>query len=248
MSRFHLAALALALVVPALVEDVHAGGVPAARTHSGDDLKAIFSQRLGVEVSSVKPTPIDGLYEVRADGQIVYLTGDARYALQGSLIDLEARRNLTEDARAEVRRAELAALATGGTLDFPAKGEQKHVIYIFTDVDCGYCRKLHQEVPKLNQAGVTVRYLAYPRAGLDSEAYRTMASVWCAADPQATLTAAKGGAAVPEKSCDNPVKAHFEMGNRMGVQGTPSILLEDGTELGGYAPADQIVQALNQKR
>jgi len=235
MSRLCLPTLALTLAV-------------ASAASADDALSGVFGKRLGTAVTSVKPTPIDGLYEVRADGQIVYMTADARYAFQGSLIDLEARRNLTEDARAEVRRGELAAYATGGTLDFPARGERKHVIYIFTDVDCGYCRKLHQEVPKLNQAGVTVRYFAYPRAGLESEAYRTMASVWCADDPQAALTAAKGGAAVPDKTCENPVKAHFDMGNRIGVQGTPSILLEDGTELGGYAPADQIVQALNQKR
>jgi thiol:disulfide interchange protein DsbC len=220
----------------------------AAPAPAADDLAAAFSARLGTAVTLVKPTPIEGLYEVRADGQIVYMTRDARYAIQGSLIDLEVRRNLTEDARAEIRRGELAGPGARGTLDFPAVGQQKHAIFIFTDVDCGYCRKLHQEVPKLNQAGVTVRYLAYPRAGLESDAYRIMASVWCADDPRAALTAAKSGAAVPEKTCDNPVRAHFDMGNRMGVQGTPSILLEDGTELGGYAPAQQIVQALEQRR
>ncbi len=215
--------------------------------HADDALRGAFSARLGTEVTSVKPTPIAGLYEVRADGQVVYMTRDARYALQGSLLDLESRRNLTEDARAEIRRGELVAYANGGTLDFPAVGKQRHVIYIFTDVDCGYCRRLHQEVPKLNQAGVTVRYFAYPRAGLESDAYRLMASVWCADDPRAALTAAKSGASVPAKTCENPVKAHFDMGNRIGVQGTPSILLEDGTELGGYAPADQIVQALDKR-
>jgi thiol:disulfide interchange protein DsbC len=211
---------------------------------ANDELRAAFAAKLGTEVTSVQQTPIDGLYEVRAGGQVVYMTGDARYAVQGALLDLDERRNLTEESRSEVRRSLLDDFPGAGSMEFAATGEQKHVIYVFTDIDCGYCRKLHQEVPKLNAAGVTVRYLAYPRAGLESEAYRTMVSVWCADDPQAALTAAKRGQSVPDATCDNPVKAEFELGNELGVQGTPTIVLESGRELGGYAPADEIVKVL----
>lgn len=214
---------------------------------AADDLKARFAGRLKAEVTAVNPTPISGLYEVLAGGQVVYMTEDSRYAIQGSLLDLEERRNLTEETRGKLRLAEFGKLPAGTTVDFPAKGEMKHTMYVFTDVDCGYCRKLHTEVPALNEAGVTVRYLAYPRGGLNSAGYKTMVSVWCSEDRQTALTTAKNGGSVAEKECDNPVKSQFELGNTLGVQGTPTIVLESGEELGGYAPAPQIIEMLNRK-
>lgn len=237
MSRI-LLALGLLCTLPAFAAEP--GEVTA-------QVKAQFAKRLKVEISDVRATPVPGLYEVIADGQVIYMSEDGRYAVQGALLDLEERRNLTEESQGKIRLAAFSALPEGSTLDFPAKGEQKHTMFVFTDVDCGYCRKLHQEVPALNEAGVTVRYLAYPRGGLDSPAFKVMQSVWCSDDRQTALTTAKGGGNIEEKSCESPVKAQFELGNRLGVQGTPTIILESGKELGGYAPAAQIVEMLNQQ-
>ena len=111
---------------------------------------------------------------------------------------------------------------------FPAVGETKGVVSVFTDVDCGYCRKLHQEVPKLNQMGIEVRYLAYPRAGVGSRSYQKIVSAWCAADPNKAMTQLKSGMEIPDVSCENPVAAQFDLGQQVGVTGTPAIVLEDG--------------------
>ena len=126
---------------------------------------------------------------------------------------------------------------------YKAKDEKAHIT-VFTDVDCGYCRMLHKEVPKLNEAGVTVRYLAYPRAGIGSEAYTKMVSIWCSADPKEWLTQAKLGADIPENKCANPVAEQYKLGNEVGVRGTPSIILSSGEFLPGYLPAAELVKHL----
>ena len=124
---------------------------------------------------------------------------------------------------------------------FSPKGETKGAVYVFTDVDCGYCQKLHQEVPQLNAAGIEVRYLAYPRAGLSTPTFDKMVSAWCADDRNAAMNALKIGANVTAKKCDNPVAAQYQLGAAMGVTGTPAIVLEDGTLIPGYKPAAQLI-------
>ena len=127
---------------------------------------------------------------------------------------------------------------------FSAIGEEKAHISVFTDVDCGYCRMLHREVPKLNDMGVTVRYLAYPRAGVGSESYEKLVNIWCSADPQEWMTKAKQGMEVPENKCANPVAEHFQLGNSVGVRGTPSIVLDNGKFIPGYLTADKLAKEL----
>jgi thiol:disulfide interchange protein DsbC len=146
-------------------------------------------------------------------------------------LDLNDRRNLTEERRGEVRLNTLKSMNPKTMIEF-APANAKHVIYVYTDVDCTYCRRFHQEVGVLNQAGITVRYLAFPRAGIGSESFRKTVSVWCAKD-------------IPSATCDNPVKAHYESGITVGVKGTPTIILESGEELGGYMPAEKLVQYIN---
>ena len=196
-----------------------------------------------VDDIAVKPSPIPGLHEIMLGTELVYLTDDARYLLQGDLIDLERRANLSEQARAKARQTVLANIPTDETIDF-VPDEVRHTIYVFTDITCGYCRQFHLDVDELNARGVAVRYLAYPRAGPDSAPFTDMESVWCAADQNTAMTLAKRGEDVPLARCENPVRGHYALGGTLGVRGTPAIYLEDGRALPGYLPPDTLLQAL----
>lgn len=202
----------------------------------------------GAEISAVNPSPVSGVYEViigKAD--IIYVSTDGRFAFRGDLLDLNDRRNLTEDRRGAARLNALKSISPATMIEF-APQDAKHVIYVYTDVDCAYCRKFHQEVGILNKAGIAVRYLAFPRAGIDSESYHKTVSVWCSKDRNTALTEAKAGKAVSPATCKNPVKEHYQSGIALGVRGTPTIILENGVELGGYVPAEQLVQFVNNNR
>jgi thiol:disulfide interchange protein DsbC len=137
----------------------------------------------------------------------------------------------------------LEALDESEMVVFAPENPQKTVT-VFTDFDCTYCRKLHQEVPVLNELGIAVRYLAYPRAGVGSASYDKMVSAWCADDPNTALTDAKMGKAIPQKTCANPVAKQYRLGDDFGVTGTPALILEDGQLLPGYMPASALAARL----
>lgn len=205
-----------------------------------------LTQRLGEllpdnPVTSVRPAGVGGLYEVMLGTEVLYMTGDGRYLLRGDLMDLDARRNISEERRAEARVDSFKGVPAEQLIEF-APPNPRHVVYVFTDVDCTYCRRLHAEVEQLNARGVAVRYLAYPRAGPGSPTYRRTESVWCAPDRRQAMTDAKAGKPVPERSCDSPVQAQYDLGRTMGVEGTPTIILSNGRVVGGYVPADTLVR------
>ena len=146
------------------------------------------------------------------------------------------------------RMQKLASVKESDMIIFSPKGETKAHVTVFTDVTCFYCQKLHQEVPQLNAMGVEVRYLAYPRAGLKSDGYNKLASAWCADNRQDILTKLKAKQPVPEKSCDpNPIAQQYQLGQQMGVRGTPAIVTEDGKLIPGYKPAADLVAGLGLK-
>ncbi|MGB1142028.1 MAG: DsbC family protein, partial [Halioglobus sp.] len=153
--------------------------------------------------------------------------------------------NLTEKRRDGERLALMAGVAKEDMIIFSPEGETRTHISVFTDITCGYCRKLHQEVPELNRRGIEVRYLAYPRAGLGTPGFAQLVTAWCAKDPREALTQLKNGEQVPAQSCaDNPVAAQFELGQAVGVRGTPALVTEDGTLVPGYQTADQLMVTL----
>ena len=194
------------------------------------------------EVESAELHEGAGLYVVvLKNGPTLHVTKDGKYFVAGDLyrIDNTTLENETEKAKL----AKIETLPESQMIVYKAKNEKAHIT-VFTDVDCGYCRMLHKEVPKLNEAGVTVRYLAYPRAGIGSEAYTKMVSIWCSADPKEWLTQAKLGAEIPENKCVNPVADQYKLGNEVGVRGTPSIVLGNGEFLPGYLPAAELVKHL----
>jgi len=201
-------------------------------------LKSILPE---LEVTSVNPAPVAGLFEVIVGSDVLYVTENGRFAFKGDLLDFDERRNLSEERRGQARLNALKALKRESMIEF-APENPKHVVYVYTDVDCAYCRKFHKEVGEINKAGIAVRYLAFPRAGIGSESFAKTVSVWCAKDRKAALTDAKNGKEIPSATCDNPVKQQYELGLRMGVKGTPTLVLDTGEELGGYVPSDQLIQ------
>jgi len=195
-----------------------------------------------------RPSPIAGMYEVSIEnGPSVLVTADGRYFIAGDVFEVQATGivNLAEQQRAGERREMLASLDPAEMIMFKPTGETKATITVFTDVDCGYCRKLHNEISDLNDFGIEVHYLAYPRAGLGSPSYRKIATAWCADNRQETLTRLKNGESIADNVCEpNPVAAHLAMGGRMGVTGTPALILEDGTLVPGYKPAADLAALL----
>lgn len=194
------------------------------------------------EVESAELHQGAGLYVVvLKNGPTLHVTQDGKYFVAGDLYQINDTTLVNETEKAKL--AKIETLPESQMIVYKAKDEKAHIT-VFTDVDCGYCRMLHKEVPKLNEAGVTVRYLAYPRAGIGSEAYTKMVSIWCSADPKEWLTQAKLGAEIPENKCVNPVAEQYKLGNEVGVRGTPSIVLGNGEFLPGYLPAAELVKHL----
>lgn len=198
----------------------------------------------GMTPESIAETPIPGLYEIVVQSQIIYLSSNGRYAVQGDIVDLNSTNNLTETARNKLRADAINTVAEEDMIVFPANGESKHTVSVFTDIDCGYCRKLHQEITAYNNKGITVRYLAFPRAGVGSESFNKAVSAWCADDRLKAMTQAKMDQSIEAKTCENPVEAQYELGQRLGVRGTPSIILGNGEMVPGYMPADKLEQTL----
>lgn len=199
----------------------------------------------GTTIEQVTESKVPGFYEVTLGGQVVYVSADGKYLLSGALWDVAAKRNLTDSRYAEIRKSALAGVGKDKRIVFPAK-DQKHSVTVFTDIDCGYCRRLHQQIADYNNAGITVEYLFFPRAGLGSESFNKAVSVWCAADRAQALTHAKAGDALENKTCDNPITEEFELGRKIGVAGTPAIIAADGTQIGGYLTPEQMVARLDQ--
>ncbi|MDX1754460.1 MAG: DsbC family protein [Marinobacter sp.] len=195
----------------------------------------------------VEPTPAPGLYKVVSEqNELIYTTEDGQFLISGELLQLtdDGLVSLSENARAEIRVAAMNKLGQEGLIRFPAEGEQKAQINVFTDIDCGYCRKLHTEVPQLNAMGITVNYYAFPRSGPNTASFAKYESVWCADDQRAAMNAAKRGERVAAASCENPVLAQYQLGRQLGVTGTPAIVLEDGNMIRGYVPAEQLAKGL----
>ena len=200
----------------------------------------------GVQASDIHDSPLPGMYEIVLDSDVVYVSRDGGYLIQGDVIDLRERRNLTEGRRARARADILASVDTESMIVFSPEPENiRHTVTVFTDIDCGFCRQLHREMDQINALGVEVRYLSYPRTGPETESWFKADKVWCAGDRQAAFTDAILEDTVPEQSCDaTPVASHFQLGRQVSVLGTPTILTDDGVQLGGYLAPDELIGKL----
>lgn len=234
------------IIVTALV--VGAGCLPV---HAAGDVPPALAARLAVLVPGAEPdhvveTRVAGMYEVRFGSIIVYLSGDGRYMLRGDLVDLESGRNVTEEARWTVRAEVVGALGEANMIVF-APDAVKHTVTVFTDVDCGYCARLHRQMADYNRLGIKIRYTAFPRAGVGSDTWDKMVSVWCAADQRTAMTDAKARRRVEPARCVNPVTEQYEAGRAIGVRGTPAIVLESGEMIPGYVPPEELASRLDER-
>ncbi len=200
-----------------------------------------------IQPSSIDETAVPGLYEVSYGSTVLYFNKDASIMFRGDLIDVSSRENLTEKKRGEARSALLKSMDESKMIAYPAKNETAKVT-VFTDIDCPYCVKLHREMADYNDAGITIKYMAYPRAGIGSDSYKKAVNVWCSDNPKKAMGDAKEKQSIADKTCDNPVAQQFQLGQALGVNGTPSMFLEDGTSLPGYVPAQRLLGLIQQSK
>lgn len=237
LSIHMLAALAFGL-------SFHAEADPAA-------IRSALSKAMpGVAVDEIAESPVKGFYEVTVGPNLFYVSEDGKYLMNGTLFDLEAspdKRDLTEAKTGAARAKAIKKVGEENVVRFKSAVE-KHVVSVFTDVDCGYCRKLHAEINEYLKRGITVDYLFYPRAGMGSESYKKAVAVWCADDRQSALTKAKLGEAIEMRECANPVAQHMELATSLQIRGTPMIVTEAGMVLPGYVSAQDLSKALENNR
>ena len=210
--------------------------------------------RLGGKVQSIEETPVENLFLVETPAsEFIYVTGTGKHFFVGTLYEMREDSqfpiNLTEERRNKSRWELLQALDKDETINFApdtTDGSESAVVYVFTDITCGYCRMLHQDMDDYNKAGIEIRYLAFPRAGVDSPSANYLVSAWCADDPNAAMTLLKNGKEIEQKSCESPVAEHHQLGLKMQVRGTPALILADGSLIPGYQKPAQLVQILEQ--
>jgi len=193
---------------------------------------------------AVSETPIPGILQVQVNGDIVYASDDGKYLFQGRVIDMDTREDLTESSKSTLRKELLDGVDHSQQISF-SPAEPEYELTVFTDIDCGYCRKLHSQIAEYNQVGIAINYMAFPRAGIGSPSYDKAVSVWCAADQQDALTSAKAGSDPVPEQCENPVAAQYELGKQLGVTGTPALLTSNGQLIPGYVPPATLRERLD---
>ncbi len=211
-----------------------------------DQVRQRLESIVGVETSiSIADSMLPGILQVRLGSDIVYVSDDGRYLMQGRLLDLDTRQDLTEKAMSEVRRALVDDLDRSTLISFGAE-DLEHEIVVFTDVDCGFCRKLHDQIDEYNDFGIRVSYAAFPRAGTGSATHQKMTSVWCADDRHEAMNIAKAGETPRPAACDSPVDTQYKLGQAIGVTGTPALVTAAGDLVPGYVPPEDLRTRLRQ--
>ncbi len=193
---------------------------------------------------SIRPTPIPNLYEVVVGTRLVYVTGEGRFLIEGEIIDLENQKSLTNPRLNEITLAAIDAVGEQNMLIFEPPGAARHTVTVFTDIDSAYSRKLHQVMDQYTDLGIRMRYLFYPRAGIDSGSFGKAVAVWCAPDRYRAIDRAMAGEALESAVCPNPVKDHWQLGQSIGISGAPVLVLESGDLLPGYVAAERLIKIL----
>jgi thiol:disulfide interchange protein DsbC len=217
------------------------------------ELKNKLSAMLGLEINKVNPSAMPGLVELITNQGLFYASADGKFFIQGKLYGLgRTVTNYSEESLAQVR-VEGMDTFSDAMIVYPAKNE-KHVVTVFTDITCGYCRKMHEQMSDYNDKGITIRYLAYPRSGVKdrsgqySEGFKDLRSIWCHENPEEALTKAKMGSSVAQRICDKPIEDEFNFGRQVGVNGTPAIILEGGMMLPGYKEPEALLNIIEQMK
>jgi thiol:disulfide interchange protein DsbC len=215
----------------------------AADTSTDVARKALLAVVPKARIDAIEKAPLPGFHQALVGSQLVYVSDDGRYIMQGTLYDTASKRDLTGARLAVENKSKVDAVPESKRIVF-APAQPKYKVTVFTDLDCGYCRKLHSQIAEYNQRGIEVDYLFFPRSGIGSPSYDKAVSVWCAKDRKDAFTAAKAGKNPTPAKCANPVAEEFQLGVDIGVSGTPTILAADGTRIGGYLTPDQMLARL----
>ena len=223
-----------------------AAPLAAGTTEPMEQVRAALTKRFPtLRIEGLRAAPLVGLWEFSIGLDVFYASTDARYIVRGDVIDLVGDRNLSEQRRAELRRGQLGKAPEGDMIIY-APPRPTYTVTVFTDIDCGYCRKLHAQIGEYLARGIRVRYLPYPRAGLGSESWQKIQDVWCAKDRNSALTKAKRGEPVARVACDGAAVARgIQLGELFKLDGTPMIISDDGFEIGGYLSPDEMKQRLD---
>jgi len=219
------------------------------------EMKTHLEKQLpGIEVDSVEQSPLKDFYQVFYSGQLLYIDKQGKHIFNGNLLKLdngvvdlsEAAVRVKEQQQAPMRKQIIDAIPESEMVVYKAPDE-KYKMTVFTDVDCAYCRKLHREMAQLNAKGITVRYLAFPRAGIGSSAYDKLVGIWCAEDRRAAMDKAKLERKFEYRKCENPVAKQYQLTRQFNLSGTPALILEDGELITGYVPGDELLKYFQQK-
>jgi thiol:disulfide interchange protein DsbC len=251
--RLFATALAAAFATGAVQAQNNAAAKPAAAPASTvaapagkvDPRVEIVKKVGGIKLEDVRLSPISGVYEVSRDAEISYLSSDGRYAIVGDMIDLQSDDNISEARRRVIRARIIENVPESEMLVFAPKEASKYTVTVFTDIDCGYCRRLHSQIADYNRLGIRVRYMFFPRTGPNTESWHKAEAVWCASNRNDALTRAKNGENLQSPKCPTDIiKRDFELGQKLLVEGTPAIFLASGEVLPGYLPPGELVKYL----
>lgn len=230
---------------PAAKPAVAPAAAVSAPAGKADPRAEIVKKVGGIKLEDVRLTPVNGIYEVSRDAEISYLSSDGRYAIVGDMIDLNSDDNLSDARRRVIRARIIDSVPENEMLVFAPKEPAKYTITVFTDIDCGYCRRMHSQIAEYNRLGIRVRYMFFPRSGPNTESWSKAEAVWCASNRNDALTRAKNGEVLHSPKCPTDIiKRDFEVGQKLLVDGTPSIFLASGEMLPGYAPPGELVKYL----
>ena len=209
-----------------------------------ENLKKILPQ--GLNINFYEESEIENFYVVNvANNQILYVSNDFKYVFAGDVISLDNGNpsSLNELYQAKLVKQVMSLLEDTRTINFTAENE-KHLIKVFTDISCGYCRLLHSQIDDYLALGISIEYYGFPRDGIQTQIFEDMQSAWCSDDPKLSITKLKAGDDVEKKTCQNPIQMHYEYGQLLGITGTPSIFLSNGQKLSGYIPASELIKII----
>ncbi len=198
----------------------------------------------GKKPDIISPSPVEGIYEVVIGAQLLYFSKNGQFMFDGDIFDIKERKDLSSPVREQARAKVVVDAVKKGGITFKTKDKPKHKVTVFTDIDCGYCRKLHNDMNGYLEKGIQISYLFMPRAGLQSNSYRKAVSAVCADDPNKAITDLKNGKTVADKSCDNTIADQYNLAREIGIRGTPGIVTEDGKIFPGYLPPDALLKRL----
>lgn len=212
--------------------------------HADDAAIQQSLNKLGLQHTEIQPSPLPGMKTVLSESGVLYVTEDGKHFIQGPLYNVSGAHPINVTNQLLQKKVD----ALSKEMIIYKAPRQQHVITVFTDITCGYCRKLHEQMADYNALGITVRYLAFPREGLNGQVEQQMKSIWCAADRNKAFDGAMKGDPVSPIACDIKLEDQYKLGILYGIQGTPAILLENGTMIPGYQGPQELKQVLDSQK